>query len=203
MPYPACRAMHWLRMCLQRNACYAKRQRGRAAACLAAAPPAITITTVNDNLSIEVWLAAAVAPGTLTLNSGATHSIGRHYAITFVDKFTRMLWVEPLGCKLEALAAFSRFKARAELKSGCKVERLRSNNGGKYVSHAFANFLHKHGIAHETTAPYLPQSNGVVERVDHSLVKGVIAMLRQAGAPNPNEKLPLTFIKTAPRTPPC
>ncbi|GAA5829977.1 hypothetical protein JCM3770_000360, partial [Rhodotorula araucariae] len=108
---------------------------------------------------------------------------GLRYVVTFTDDFSRMLWVEPLARKSDVLSAFIRFKAAAENESGRRLRRFRSDNGGEFVSHAWNDYLHEHGIARETPPPYSPQSNGVAERVNRSIVEGVISLLNQAGAP--------------------
>ncbi|GAA6010078.1 uncharacterized protein JCM10292_002458 [Rhodotorula paludigena] len=64
----------------------------------------------------------------------------------------------------DVLAAFQRFKARAELECGKPVKRLRSDNGGEYTSTALVDYAAEHGIAHKPTRPYSPQTNGVAER---------------------------------------
>jgi hypothetical protein len=38
-----------------------------------------------------------------------------------------------------------------------------------------------HGIIHERTPPYLPQSNGIAERKNHTLTNLVNAMLKTVG----------------------
>ncbi|GAA5920688.1 hypothetical protein JCM6882_006533 [Rhodosporidiobolus microsporus] len=108
---------------------------------------------------------------------------GRRYVVTFIDDYSRMLWVEPLSRKSDALAAFQRFKAAAENKLGQLIRRFRSDNGSEFTSSAFSDFLSEHGIIRETPPPYSPQSNGVAERVNRSIVEGVIALLSQSGAP--------------------
>ena len=108
---------------------------------------------------------------------------GRRYVVTFTDDFSRMLWVEPLARKSDVIDAFRRFKARAETESGKKIVRFRSDNGGEYVSHAFDTLLAENGIARETPPPYSPQSNGVAERVNRTIIEGTVAFLSQAGAP--------------------
>ena len=44
-----------------------------------------------------------------------------------------------------------------------KIKVLRSDQGSEYES-SFVDFCAQHGIIHETTTPYSPQSNGVAER---------------------------------------
>ena len=57
---------------------------------------------------------------------------------------------------------------------------LRSDRGGEYES-AFFDVYAQHGIIHETTTPYSPQSNGVAERKNHTLKKMMNAMLISYG----------------------
>ncbi|GAA6025248.1 hypothetical protein JCM10207_006239 [Rhodosporidiobolus poonsookiae] len=123
---------------------------------------------------------------------------GRRYVVTFVDDYSRMLWVEPLARKSDVLAAFNRFKAIAENESGLRIQRFRSDNGGEYISNAFRDLLAEHGIVHEPPPPYSPQSNGVAERVNRSIVEGIIAFLSQSGAPKElwaEALLAFTFVK--------
>ena len=44
-------------------------------------------------------------------------------------------------------------------------------------------FCQEHGIIHEVTAPYTPQSNGVAERKNKTLMDMVNCMLLSSGAP--------------------
>ena len=47
--------------------------------------------------------------------------------------------------------------------SAGEMKRLRSNNGGKFVSQKFNDLLLKHCIKHELSAPYAPHQNGTAE----------------------------------------
>ncbi len=49
--------------------------------------------------------------------------------------------------------------------------RLLSDNGSGYVSRAFRDYLHLVGIRHILAAPFLPQTNGKLERY-HQTIKG-------------------------------
>ena len=44
-------------------------------------------------------------------------------------------------------------------------------------------FCEEHGIIHERTPPYSPESNGVAERKNRNLTEMVNAMLETAGLP--------------------
>ncbi|GAA5869503.1 hypothetical protein JCM3774_001470 [Rhodotorula dairenensis] len=110
-------------------------------------------------------------------------AIGRRYVVTFVDDYSRMLWVEPLAHKSDVFGAFQRFKAAAENESGRRIQRFRLDNGGEYTSHEFRDYFAKQGIRHETPPPYSPQSNGVAQRINRTIVEGLISLLDQSHAP--------------------
>ena len=43
---------------------------------------------------------------------------------------------------------------------------LRTDNGGKYTSKNFEEYLKKEGIRHECTIPKTPEQNGIAERLN-------------------------------------
>ncbi|KAL4347277.1 hypothetical protein GQ457_17G016550 [Hibiscus cannabinus] len=57
---------------------------------------------------------------------------------------------------------------------------VRSDRGGEYVE-PFGEFCSQHGIIHEITPPYSPQSNGVVERKNRTLKEMMNALLESSG----------------------
>ena len=63
------------------------------------------------------------------------------------------------------------------------VGKKKSDRGYEYESSAFNSFVQSLGIIYETTAPYSPASNGVVERKNRSLIELANAMLIEFGAP--------------------
>jgi transposase InsO family protein len=83
---------------------------------------------------------------------------GKRLVITFIDDCTRFCY------QLER-----------------KVKRLRSNRGEEYFSCEFSEFYVKHGIIHERTPPYSPQSNVIAERKNLTLTELVNAMLETTG----------------------
>jgi hypothetical protein len=86
-----------------------------------------------------------------------------------------------LRTKDEALDYFKISKAEVENQLERKIKRLRSNRGGEYFPKIFDEFCEEHGIIHERTPPYSPQSNGVAERKNHMLSDLVNSMLDTAG----------------------
>jgi len=73
-------------------------------------------------------------------------------------------YVYLLKTKDEAFHYFKIFKAEVENQIERKIKRLRDDRGGEYISNEFSQFCGEHGIIHEVTRPYSPQSNGVAER---------------------------------------
>ena len=84
----------------------------------------------------------------------------KNYYITFIDDSTRYCHLYLLESKNEAFEAFKIYKNEVENQLERKIKVLKSDRGGEYV-HPFADFCADHGIIHQTTAPYSPQSNGI------------------------------------------
>src|SRR4051812_23727024 len=106
---------------------------------------------------------------------------GKRYFMTLIDDSTRYCYVYLLKYKDEALNYFKIYKAEAENQLDLKIKRLRSDRGGEYFSNEFDLFCAEHGIIHERTPPYSPQSNGVAERKNRTLTDLVNAMLDTSG----------------------
>ena len=106
---------------------------------------------------------------------------GGRYMLLFVDDATRKTDGYILNNKSEALSRFKEWRALVEKETGRQIKRIRTDGGGEYTSNAFATYLAKEGIVKETTTPYTPQSNGVVERANRTIMQCVRSMLDDAG----------------------
>src|SRR5438034_8802325 len=56
---------------------------------------------------------------------------GARYFVTFIDDYTRYLWLYLIKEKFQAFSCFQGFRQAMELASGCKIKRLRSDGGGE------------------------------------------------------------------------
>jgi transposase InsO family protein len=105
----------------------------------------------------------------------------KRYFMTLIDDSTRFCYIYLLKSKDEALHYFKIYKAEVENQLERNIKRVRSDRGGEYFSNLFILFCEEHGIIHERTPPYSPQSNGVAERKNRTLTDLINAMLDTAG----------------------
>ena len=68
-----------------------------------------------------------------------------------------------LKTKDQAFEAFKRYKAYAENHLDAKIQCLRNDKGGEYMSTEFLNYLLDNGITCQHTVRARPQQNGVAE----------------------------------------
>lgn len=106
---------------------------------------------------------------------------GRHYFVTFVDDFSRRVWVFTMKNKDDVLGIFLKWKAQVENQTGRKIKVLRTDNGGEYKSDPFLKICQEYGIIRHFTVRKTPQQNGVSERINKTLVEKVRCMLSNAG----------------------
>jgi transposase InsO family protein len=76
-----------------------------------------------------------------------------------------------LRAKGEAFEKLKQYKALVENETSHKIKVLQSNNKGEFVSKKFDAFLVECGIQQQTSVPYSPQQNGVVERANRMCKK--------------------------------
>ena len=107
---------------------------------------------------------------------------GNKYFITLVDDSTKYYYVYLLKTKAEAIEKFVLYKNEVENQLNKKIKVLRSDRGGEHES-PFVEFCAQHGIIHETTTPYSPQTNEVAERKNRTLKEMMNAMLISSGLP--------------------
>jgi hypothetical protein len=89
---------------------------------------------------------------------------GKRYFMTLIDDASRFCYVYLIKTKDEALDYFKIYKAEVENQLEVKIKRLRSDHGGEFFPKVFDDFCAEHGIIHERTPPYSPESNGIAER---------------------------------------
>jgi hypothetical protein len=106
---------------------------------------------------------------------------GARYFLTFIDDFSRKMWVYPLKAKSECFERLKEFKALAEKEVDSHIKVLRSDNGGEYTSNQFEAYLKAQRIAHQTSTPHTPQQTGVAERANRTIEEMARSMIHGQG----------------------
>ena len=108
---------------------------------------------------------------------------GKRYFITFIDDFSKYTYVYLMKNKSDAFEKLTIFIKEVENRFDRKIKRFRSDRGREYESLGLIEHIQSLGIVHETTPPYSPQSNGVAERKNRTLINLTNAMLASSSAP--------------------
>lgn len=82
---------------------------------------------------------------------------GAKYFISFIDDYSRRLWLYPINKKLDVFSIFKHFKALVELETRKKVKCLRIDNEGEYTNDEFVAFFKEEGIMRQFTVSHTPQ----------------------------------------------
>ena len=109
---------------------------------------------------------------------------GSRYFVTFIDDYSHCVSVYFLKHKSEVLRKFQEFELLVVNESGGRIVKLRTDNGGEYVSTEFQEYLKSKGIQHELTVAYTPQQNGIAERMNRTLMESARSMMSHARLPN-------------------
>ena len=88
-----------------------------------------------------------------------------------------------LKSKDQVFQNIQQFHTMVERETGKPLKCLGTDNGGEYISREFREYRSKHGIRHEKTVPDTPQHNGVVERMNRTIMEKVRCMLRTSKLP--------------------
>jgi transposase InsO family protein len=97
---------------------------------------------------------------------------GWEFVHVCIDDHSRLAYVEVLADETaETAAAFLRRAVRWYRRRGIRPERVLTDNGGCYVSHAFKNACKDLGTRPLRTRPYRPETNGKAERFIQTLLR--------------------------------
>ena len=108
---------------------------------------------------------------------------GSEYFLTFVDDYTRYIWVYVMRNKSDIFKQFTEWMAMAEQLTGKRLKVLRSDNGGEYTSSEFEEYLKQNGVIHQLTVPKCPEQNAIAKRLNRTLVEMVHSMLASSILP--------------------
>eukprot|EP01018_Ginkgo_biloba_P016825 Gb_38799 [translate_table: standard] len=109
---------------------------------------------------------------------------GARYFLTFINDYSRKVWIYPLREKSQTFTVFKQVKELVKRQTGLKLKVLRSDNGGEYTSKEFNQYYKDRGIQRQITAPYTPQQNGMAERMNRTLVEKAKTMMTGRNVPD-------------------
>jgi transposase InsO family protein len=102
--------------------------------------------------------------------------------LVLVDDFSRRIQIRTFCSKVEVGALVQEVLLNWEVSTGCKVVTVRTDRGTEFVNYDLTNFFARKGITHQTSAPYTPQQNGKVERINRVIKESARALLFAAKA---------------------
>jgi transposase InsO family protein len=103
---------------------------------------------------------------------GRSHSgVGYEHLEVFVDDASRYAVVVSVADERGESASWAVEQAISQFAEiGIRIERMLTDNGASYRSHAYRDVLAGHGIRHKRTRPFRPQTNGKAERFIQTLL---------------------------------
>ena len=93
---------------------------------------------------------------------------GFRYVLNAVDQYSKWLASQPLKDKTSKAVSNAFEKILSTLPS--LPDTVISDNGGEFTGENFVQVLDRHNVKHSFITPYSPQSNGLVERVNRTLM---------------------------------
>jgi len=94
--------------------------------------------------------------------------------MTFIDDYTRICWVYLLKIKSKY---FETFHVWIENDSQSHIGSIHANNGKLYTTNDFENYIFQHAVEPTTTFPCNTQNNGVIEKMDRTILSIVLSMI--------------------------
>ena len=103
--------------------------------------------------------------------------IGANYMLTIIYDFSRRFWSFFLKHKIDVFSISKEWKIMIEKQTGKKIKRLCIDNGLKFCSNKFDAICRSEGIVRHYTIVCTPQQNGVVEKMNRTVIEKVRCML--------------------------
>ena len=110
---------------------------------------------------------------------------GSKHVLTFTDDYTRYVTVYFLKSRSEVLVKFEEYVNMVENVTNKRVQNLRTDNGGEYVSYDFCSFCASKEIFRQFTITHIHQNRTGYQRLNRTLSE-LAKMLFHA-------KMPLNF----------
>lgn len=110
---------------------------------------------------------------------------GARYFLTFIDDFSRKIFIYFLKSKEEVVNKFVEFKVWVENQFDRKIKIFRTDNGTEFCNKEIEKICVASGIQHQRTIVYTPQQNGLAERMNRTIVERARCLLFDAELDKP------------------
>ena len=128
--------------------------------------------TVGEEIHSDLWGPAPV--------QSINH---KEYFVGFTDDHSRYTVIYLMAKESELFEHYQAFEAWLKTQHNVQIKKLRSDQGGEYLSGEFSDHLQKEGTIRRLTVHDTPEYNGVSERLNRTLLEKVRAMLHKSHLP--------------------
>ena len=94
----------------------------------------------------------------------------KQYYVSFINDYSRESVLYLMQTKDEVFQKYKLYEAMMLCQRDVNIKSLVSDHGGKYTSKEFNDYLAKQGTNHRLKVHDTPESNGVAERLNRTLV---------------------------------
>ena len=102
---------------------------------------------------------------------------GYAYYVSFIDYYSRNMWVYFMKNKDEVFSKFKQLKALIKNHTEKRIKTFQSDNDGEFTSNELKELCKDSGIKRDLTTPYNSQQNGVAERKNRTIMEATKEML--------------------------
>ena len=114
----------------------------------------------------------------------STESVGgSSYFMLCNDNNTGYMVIFFLKVKSEALACFKQLYSMMQQELQITIQRIKTDQAGKFKNHKFEEFTQEKGIIHEFSAAYASEQIGFIERSNRTIVEATRSMLHSRSLP--------------------
>jgi hypothetical protein len=106
------------------------------------------------------------------------------YVVVILDNYSSSVLIRFIPNKSEVTDIIKQYIELTLVQFHVKVKRIRTDNGGEYMSTTLSNYFKDHGIIHELSAPHVHQQNGRAEQINRTLREKSQAMHLHACLPD-------------------
>jgi transposase InsO family protein len=105
---------------------------------------------------------------------------GEKHCLLFIDEMSRKAFIKILKSRYELAAATLELIQKEQRRTQASLVYLRNDGAKDYKMKVLQDFLRQEGISHDVTERYCPQSNGMAERLNLTIMDKVCCMLIDA-----------------------